>query len=63
MIAAFAIKSILEYFKTIDHIFMDGIFSFFTIFLKIHSVENGSYVPIIFCLLLKNTELTYITIY
>lgn len=62
-IIAFAPKSNLEYLKTIDHIFMDGSFSyapkhFYQLF-TIHSVENGNYVPLIFCLLPNKKELTY----
>ncbi|XP_054276641.1 uncharacterized protein LOC128995650 [Macrosteles quadrilineatus] len=62
-IIAFATNRNVEYLKTVDHIFMDGTFSYapkhFYQMFTIHSVENGNYVPLIFCLLPDKKELTY----
>lgn len=62
-IVVFCPKSNLEYLAKIDNIFMDGTFTYapkyFYQFFTIHGVDNGNYVPLVFCLLPNKTEETY----
>lgn len=62
-IVVFCPKSNLEYLVQNDKIFIDGTFTFaakhFYQFFTIHSVENGNYIPLVFCLLPDKKEATY----
>lgn len=66
-IVVFCSKRNLEYLANIDNIFMDGTFTYapkyFYQFFTIHGVNNGNYVPLIFCLLPNKTEETYISLF
>lgn len=62
-IVVFCPRGNLEYLVKIDNIFMDGTFSYstkyFHQFFTIHSVDNGNYIPLVFCLLPDKKEETY----
>ena len=62
-IIVFCPKSNVEYLVKTDKIFIDGTFTFaakyFYQFFTIHSVENGNYIPLVFCLLPDKKEATY----
>lgn len=62
-IVIFSTKKNLSYLTKCKSIFMDGTFSycakFFTQMFTMHIVENGNYVPVVFCLLPDKKTETY----
>lgn len=66
-IVIFSTKKNLNYLTKCKTVFMDGTFSycakFFTQMFTMHIVENGNYVPLVFCLLPDKKTETYTTMF